>query len=129
MYLSNSPTLDTSDYFKPNLLGGSIEFDVDLSQSGCGCLTALYAIVMPASQNNEDPFQYCDGAHVGGYGCPEFDVMEANKYAWRSTAHKCTNNGDSFSSCDRNGTCSTDVLLDIPSGQYAPSSTTGIDTN
>ena len=31
MYLSNSPKIDTNDYFKPNLLGGSIEFDVDLS--------------------------------------------------------------------------------------------------
>ena len=51
MYLSTSPTLDTSSYFKPDILGGSMEFDVDLSQSGCGCLTALYAIVMPASQN------------------------------------------------------------------------------
>ena len=89
MYLSESPTLDTSAYFKPNLLGGSIEFDVDLSQSGCGCLTALYAIVMPASQNTNDPFQYCDAASVGGYMCPEFDVMEANKHAWRTTAHKC----------------------------------------
>ena len=49
MYLSTSPTLDTSAYFKPNLLGGSIEFDVDLSDSKCGCLTALYAIVMPDS--------------------------------------------------------------------------------
>ena len=49
MYLSTSPTLDTSAYFKPDILGGSLEFDVDLSQSGCGCLTALYAIVMPAT--------------------------------------------------------------------------------
>ena len=28
MYLSNSPTIDTNDYFKPNLFGGSIEFDI-----------------------------------------------------------------------------------------------------
>ena len=49
MYLSTAPELDTAKYFKPNLLGGSVEFDVDLSDSGCGCLTALYAIVMPAT--------------------------------------------------------------------------------
>ena len=49
MYLSNSPTIDPSNYFKPNLLGGSLEYDVDLSDSDCGCLTALYAIVMPAT--------------------------------------------------------------------------------
>ena len=96
MYLSNSPTIDTNDYFKPNLLGGSIEFDVDLSQSGCGCLTALYTIVMPADQNTDDPFKYCDAASVGGYMCPEFDVMEANKYAWRTTSHKCDNNSGNY---------------------------------
>ena len=48
MYLSTSPTIDTAKYFKVNMLGGSLEFDVDLSQSNCGCLTALYTIVMPA---------------------------------------------------------------------------------
>jgi len=26
-------------YFKPNLLGGSVEFDMDLSQVSCGCFT------------------------------------------------------------------------------------------
>ena len=128
MYLSTSATLDTSAYFKPNLLGGSIEFDVDLTRSGCGCLTALYAIVMPASQNYDDPFQYCDGANVGGHGCPEFDVMEANKYAFRSTAHKCTDNGNSFSGCDRNGQCSTDVILE-QAGRFGPGVSYEIDTN
>ena len=129
MYLSTTPTLSTSTYFKPNLLGGSIEFDVNLNRSDCGCLTALYAIVMPATLNNDDPFQYCDGAYVGGHGCPEFDVMEANKYAFRTTAHKCTDNGNSFSACDGNGKCTTDVILEQPSGSYGPGSATGIDTN
>ena len=127
MYLSTVPALDTTKYYKPNLLGGSIEFDVDLSRSGCGCLTALYAIVMPANQNQSDPFKYCDAASVGGHMCPEFDVMEANKHAWRSTAHKCDNNGG-YSNCDRNGMCTTDVLLDQPRGLFAPNSVEGIDT-
>lgn len=62
MYLSTQPTLDTSKYFMPNMLGGSLEWDVDLSEVGCGCLTALYAIGMPAVDNGSDPFQYCDAA-------------------------------------------------------------------
>ena len=49
MYLSTQASLDTSAYFMPSLVGGSMEFDVNVSQSGCGCLTALYATVMPAS--------------------------------------------------------------------------------
>jgi hypothetical protein len=101
-----------------------------LSQSGCGCLTALYAIVMPATDNTSDPFQYCDAASVGGHMCPEFDMMEANKYAWRTTGHKCDQNSDGdFTYCDRNGQCSTDILLDKPAGVFGPGSTTGIDTN
>ena len=31
MYLSESPTLDTASYYKPNLLGGVFEYTVDLS--------------------------------------------------------------------------------------------------
>jgi hypothetical protein len=129
MYLSTVQSLDTFKYFKPNLLGGSLEFDADLSQSGCGCLTALYAIVMPATDNTSDPFQYCDGAGVGGYECPEFDMMEANKYAFRSTSHKCDISNGNYSNCDKNGKCSSDVLIDKPSGVFAPGSSTGIDTN
>ena len=30
-YLSNSPTLDPTQYYTPALLGGSVEYDVDLS--------------------------------------------------------------------------------------------------
>jgi len=55
--------------------------------------------------------------------------MEANKYAWRSTAHKCDGGNGSWSNCDLNGMCHTDVLLDKPVGTYGPGSTAGIDTN
>ena len=62
MYLSTVDAVDPSKYYMANLLGGSISFDVDLSKSGCGCLTALYTIRMPAKANTNDPFQYCDAA-------------------------------------------------------------------
>ena len=66
---------------------------------------------MPCAENPSDPFQYCDGKDRG-YSCAEFDMMEANRYGFR----------------DRNGTCGTDVLTDMPSGIYGPGSST-IDTN
>lgn len=62
MYLSTVDRIDTTKYFKVNLLGGSVSFDIDLSRSGCGCLTALYTIGMPAVDNLWDPFKYCDAA-------------------------------------------------------------------
>ena len=33
---------DPLNYFMPNLLGGYIEFDTNLSNSECGCVLALY---------------------------------------------------------------------------------------
>jgi hypothetical protein len=64
-YLSNTPSLDPNQFFRPNLLGGSIEFDVDLTTRNCGCVAALYLVGMPGkNQNgdlwNTDGYYYCD---------------------------------------------------------------------
>ena len=48
MYLSEVPDLDTNRYFTFNFLGGSMEYDVDLSKVDCGCVSALYTILMPS---------------------------------------------------------------------------------
>ena len=74
MYLSESANLDTASYYKPNLLGGIMSYDVDLSMVSCGCVSALYTVLMPAMSNGHDPFKYCDANQVGGYFCPEFDI-------------------------------------------------------
>ena len=75
MYLSTVDHADATSYFKVNLLDGSLSFDIDLSKSGCGCLTSLYTVMMPVMGNNEDPFKYCDSSKLGGHYCPEFDLM------------------------------------------------------
>ena len=110
MYLSTVEKADPTKYFKANLLGGSISFDVDISMSGCGCLTALYTVAMPATENSWDEFKYCDANQVGGYFCPEFDIMEANRHAYRSTAHSCERSASAgfggsalYPNCDRDG--------------------------
>ena len=122
MYLSTSPTLDTTKYWKPNMLGGSFEFDVDHSKVGCGCLSGIYMVRMPSlDAGNTDPFKYCDANQVGGYWCPEFDIMESNKYGLTGTAHACPApvNGI-WSNCDRIGQCTTDVLLNGIANSYGP---------
>lgn len=86
-YLSESASLDPNHFFKPNLLGGSVEYDVDLSTRNCGCIAALYLVGMPGKNSggqlwNTDGYYYCDGNQVGGNYCPEFDIMEANQWSW-----------------------------------------------
>lgn len=113
------------------MLGGSLEYDVDLSAVECGCVTALYTILMPAVDNEDDIFGYCDANQVDGHWCPEFDIMEANKYAYRATGHTCDAPDDRgvYSNCDRSGQCSVDILSNGVEGDYMPGSINGIDTN
>ena len=47
-YLANSDALGPDNFYMPNFRGGSIEYEVDLSASNCGCNAALYLIRMPA---------------------------------------------------------------------------------
>ena len=112
MYLSEENSADPSKLFKPNLLGGSISFDVNLDDSGCGCVSALYGVVMPAVNHDGDPFSYCDANRITGAWCPEFDMMEANRHAFRATGHTCDapNALGEYNNCDRGGKCHIDVL-------------------
>lgn len=88
------------------MLGTILTYDVDLSDAGCGCVIAFYMTRMPAMANLYDPFRYCDSKQDGGYFCPEFDIMEANKFAYRSTGHRCVDPDAEtgiYSNCDREG--------------------------
>ncbi len=63
--LLTSQELLPSNFYKPNLLGGFVEFDVDLSQANCGCIAAIYLAAMPGKDQNgdywnTDGFYYCD---------------------------------------------------------------------
>ena len=83
---------------------------------------------MPAIDNTEDPFQYCDANRVGGHWCPEFDIQEANRHAFHATAHKCDDPVEGvYSNCDRSGQCTLDVFYDAV-GQYGEGSQYQINT-
>lgn len=49
--------------------------------------------------------------------------MEANRFAYRATAHTCVAEGSSgwFSSCDRDGKCAVDVLENKDDYDFGPS--------
>lgn len=112
IYLAESPNVDPEAIFSPRLLGGFLEYTVDLSTTTCGCVAALYTALLPGRtqsggfEPSNDGLYYCDASAVDGNYCTEFDVMEANEWSWRSTAHACTEpeNGH-YDSCDKSGQC------------------------
>ena len=69
----------------------------------------------------EDGSYYCDAAATGGEFCPEFDLMTANKYSWRTTGHSCgaaSPTGD-YTECDAEGQAKD--ADDWGEGKYGPS--------
>jgi hypothetical protein len=113
-YLAISDSNGPNNFYGVNLLGGSIEYDVDLSASGCSCNAALYLIRMPGLDWNGNPSGgrtgdfYCDANMVNNQWCPEFDIMEANTWAFRATPHACDapSGKGHYAKCERSGTCS-----------------------
>ena len=98
-YMANTDatTIESNMFYAANLLGGSLSFDVNLSQSKCSCNSALYLVSMPGynSQGQPDPSTskdyYCDANIINGNKCPEIDIMEANQYAFSKGVHRCNN--------------------------------------
>lgn len=107
--------------FKPDLIGGSIEYTVDLSSVGCGCAAGVYFVKLDAYGCGED-------AMTGDSPtCPSLDVMNANKYGFNTAAHPC--NGGI---CDAQSQCEYSMRVEgaamYGENAYGPNGTM-IDTN
>jgi hypothetical protein len=50
--LFTAPNMDPTKYFKPNLLGATVEYDVNLSNRNCGCVAAFYLVKAPGKDKN-----------------------------------------------------------------------------
>lgn len=113
-------------YYTPNLFGGAIEYDIDLSQAGCGCDVAAYIIRMPAHNADgslrpgNDGSYYCDAMASRGAFCPDIDLMEANKYAFDMTLHKCDepNAEKHYFNCDQSLSCGSAIHSGPPKHPY-----------
>ena len=125
------------------MFGGSIEYDIDLSQAGCGCDVAAYIVRMPARnvdgsyRPGDDGSYYCDAMASRGAYCPDIDLMEANKYAFDMTIHKCDepNAKEHYFNCDTGLSCGAALHSgppkyphDYDQYQYGPSHLHAINT-
>lgn len=109
-----------------DLLGGYVEFDMDISKTIIGTNTNVYGIFplpMPAADGSNSFFvsNYCDGQVSDTYyWCPEMDILENNgPVAWASTYHTqahvtgSVHDANSWG-CDPSG-CAADRLYTPPS--------------
>lgn len=114
---SRSYLIDGSQTFYPifKLVNAELTLDVDLSQIPCGMNAAVYTSEIPAegvTPGHEAGARYgggyCDANYVGGIGCAEFDILEANSAAIVYTSHGCTPTTgfapQGSISCDTSGT-------------------------
>jgi len=89
VYLSSrcDKTISPDMFLKLNLMGKTMEYDLDLSKVGCGCNAAFYFVSMPAGVRTECSDYYCDANAVCGSNCAELDIQEGNTHAWATTPH------------------------------------------
>lgn len=118
-FIINSPNFDTGnpDFYKPNLVGGHVEYDINLSAHECGCFNTFYTLKVPALNSdgslwNTDGYFYCDANGPGNAYCPEMDVQEANKWGWATTPHSCNapNAQGHYDWCDHSGQCALNIV-------------------
>merc|ERR1719369_715765 len=108
LYLGSSAdeSFTADSFWQVPLMGKYFSYTVDLSNVECGCNAGNYFVNMPGNPNNGGPGGdfYCDANMGNSMWCPEYDTMEANKYAIASTLHTCSQNANgNWESCDRGG--------------------------
>lgn len=126
--------LDSTEesYVKFKFLDAELSYDLEIGQMPCGTNAAFYTSEIPAdgiSPGHESGARYgggyCDANYVGGVGCAEFDIQEANANATVYTTHGC-NPSTGFApkgeiDCDMSGTAANPYWVDKSFYGYGPS--------
>jgi len=59
--------------FKPNYLGGSLKFDVNVSDVGCNCAAGVFLVALDGQKCNMGEYDSDSPPE-----CPTIDIMKAN---------------------------------------------------
>jgi cellulase len=131
LYLLNSAG---TAYQMFKFVGKELAYDVDLSELPCGMNGAIYTSEMPATGGTASAALgggYCDANYVGGNGCAEFDIAEANTRANVFTTHPCNRLGvgtRSTISCQQDG-CGFNAYRYGAKQFWGPGSSYTVDTS
>lgn len=96
-----------------NYLGGSVAFDVNVSDVGCGCAAGVYL-----TTSNDETCNWSDYDANVTPQCTTIDLVEANMWGFRAGYMPCMDG-----SCNAAAKCSSSVTSD-----YGPTGIEAIDT-
>lgn len=83
VFMMTANTANDESIYKPELVGGCLEYTANVSEIPAGCVSGLYLV---ATDNN------CTmDERDGNPNCASVDVMQANKYGFNMAAHPCAN--------------------------------------
>ncbi len=78
VFMKKENSAETSAMYKPNLVGGSVSYGMNVKDIDCGCVSGLY-LVKTSEECNED-------ARTENPVCPTIEVMQANKNGFNVSA-------------------------------------------
>lgn len=104
-------------YWHP-YFGGSVEFDVDVSDTGCACAAGVYLVELDNDVCRWDAMPTTDSP-----ACSSVELIEASTQALRTGSYPCM-----FGSCEIESQCSRNTR-DLYPDAYGPGSTFMINTN
>jgi|Transcript_23508 hypothetical protein len=86
LFLKNSKSSSEAATFQPDILGGSIEYKVNVSNIEAGCVAGFYLV-------ETDTSRCSDNAQDAGAipQCRSIDMMQANREGFETKAHPCGN--------------------------------------
>jgi len=76
-----------TEYAAISLVNSTFSYTVDLSATNCGCVVSLKFVSMRQNKAPglcHDDF-YCDAVASCGSACSEVNVMQANRFMWKTT--------------------------------------------
>lgn len=85
LFLRNSEDLSSASLYKPLVRGGSISYNVDVSNQNSGCVAGVYLL-------NADNGSCGEVNQMGRTPqCKSIDAMQANLFGFETKAHPCSN--------------------------------------